>query len=35
MELQSSIGKGKVAALLLPVLQSAITLRRGLAAIEA
>lgn len=35
MELQSSIGKGKVAALLLPVLQSAVTLQRGLAAIEA
>ncbi|WP_167632225.1 nicotinate-nucleotide--dimethylbenzimidazole phosphoribosyltransferase [Mariprofundus ferrooxydans] len=35
MELQSSIGKGKVAALLLPVLQSAVTLRRGLTAIEA
>jgi len=35
MELKSSLDKGKVAALLLPLLQSAISLQRGLAAIEA
>ncbi len=35
VELKRSIGEGKVAALMLPVLQSAITLQRGLASIEA
>lgn len=35
VELKRSIDEGKVAALMLPVLQSAITLQRGLASIEA
>jgi len=35
VELKRSIGEGKVAALMLPVLQSAITLQRGLTRIEA
>jgi len=35
VELKRSIGEGKVATLMLPVLQSAITLQRGLASIEA
>ncbi|MDX8406360.1 MAG: nicotinate-nucleotide--dimethylbenzimidazole phosphoribosyltransferase [Mariprofundus sp.] len=34
LEVKANIGSGKVAALLLPVLQSAISLHRGLAAIE-
>jgi len=35
VELKYHIGEGKVAALMLPILQSAITLQRGLASIEA
>jgi len=35
VELKRSIGEGKVATLMLPVLQSAITLQRGMASIEA
>jgi len=34
VDLKRSIGEGKVAALMLPILQSAITLQRGLARIE-
>jgi len=35
VELKRSIGEGKIATLMLPVLQSAIALQRGLASIEA